>query len=229
MNLQTETNEMMLASNKQRERGRKVAEDSSLQALTRKAAPKWQQKLGLSAQDSGNRRTTGAHRSSAPQGNGDATATDGGEADSMLLEMIGVGISTPGTEGDGNGHAAASGGEGDSTHGHTPTGPASALRDVNLQLKQGRVYAVVGPHAGGKSYFLRLLGKAIYPTHGEVFVPPHLSIIHVEQSPQVGLRVGAPVVPLCGGHAPFRLLSSAMEALCAAVLLAARCLGRPAC
>jgi ABC-type multidrug transport system fused ATPase/permease subunit len=59
------------------------------------------------------------------------------------------------------------------------------LRDINLQLKQGRVYAVVGGHESGKSQLLRMIAKAMHPTCGEVFVPPHLSVMHVEQSPQI--------------------------------------------
>ena len=61
----------------------------------------------------------------------------------------------------------------------------SPLQNVNLRLAQGRLYAVVGSHSSGKSSLLRLLGKAVHPTHGEVFIPPHLSIIHVEQEPQL--------------------------------------------
>ena len=62
---------------------------------------------------------------------------------------------------------------------------SSPLQDVNLQLQQGKIYAVVGPHGSGKSALLRLLSKAMHPTRGEVFVPPHLSILHVEQTPQM--------------------------------------------
>jgi ABC-type multidrug transport system fused ATPase/permease subunit len=59
------------------------------------------------------------------------------------------------------------------------------LQDVNLSLAQGRIYAVVGAHGSGKSALLRLVAKAQHPTRGEVFVPPHLSIVHVEQQPQI--------------------------------------------
>ena len=54
----------------------------------------------------------------------------------------------------------------------------TAIQGVSLQLAQGKLYAVVG---GGKAEMLRLLGKVVHPTGGEVFVPPHLSIEHVEQ------------------------------------------------
>ena len=65
------------------------------------------------------------------------------------------------------------------------TNIVSSLKNVNIELTQGKIYAVVGAHSSGKSSFLRLLGKAVHPSKGEVFVPPHLSIIHVEQYPQV--------------------------------------------
>ena len=62
---------------------------------------------------------------------------------------------------------------------------SSPLQDVSIQLRQGRVYALVGPHASGKAQLLRLIGKAAYPTRGEVFVPPHLSVVHVEEAPML--------------------------------------------
>ena len=61
----------------------------------------------------------------------------------------------------------------------------SPIQHVDLTLPQGRMYAVVGAHSSGKSTLLRLMGKAVHPTAGEVFVPPHLSIIHVENEPQI--------------------------------------------
>jgi ABC-type multidrug transport system fused ATPase/permease subunit len=61
----------------------------------------------------------------------------------------------------------------------------SPLKNVSLQLTQGKMYAVVGHHSSGKSSLLRLIGKAVHPSSGEVFVPPHLSIVHVEQDPQL--------------------------------------------
>ena len=61
----------------------------------------------------------------------------------------------------------------------------SPLQHINLRLPQGKMYAVVGSQSNGKSSLLRLLGKAVHPTRGEVFIPPHLSIVHVEQEPQL--------------------------------------------
>lgn len=62
---------------------------------------------------------------------------------------------------------------------------SSPLQNVNLTLAQGKMYAVCGCASSGKSSLLRLLGKAVHPSKGEVFVPPHLLIVHVEQEPQI--------------------------------------------
>jgi len=44
---------------------------------------------------------------------------------------------------------------------------------------------VVGAASIGKASLLRLLGKSVLPTKGEVFIPSHLSIVHVEQDAQL--------------------------------------------
>eukprot|EP00746_Dinoflagellata_sp_MGD_P082955 gnl/MRDRNA2_/MRDRNA2_32985_c0_seq1.p1 gnl/MRDRNA2_/MRDRNA2_32985_c0~~gnl/MRDRNA2_/MRDRNA2_32985_c0_seq1.p1 ORF type:complete len:588 (+),score=99.87 gnl/MRDRNA2_/MRDRNA2_32985_c0_seq1:120-1766(+) len=55
---------------------------------------------------------------------------------------------------------------------------------VNLEVPQGKLVAVVGPHGAGRATFLKLLGQAIFPpTTGEIFVPPHLRVLHVSQEP----------------------------------------------
>ena len=41
------------------------------------------------------------------------------------------------------------------------------------------VICVCGPRGHGKSTFLQLLGNVLVPDDGEVFVPPHLRILHV--------------------------------------------------
>ena len=64
-------------------------------------------------------------------------------------------------------------------------GRSGGLRCVNLRLRQGRIYAVVGVHASSKEQLLRLIAKETYPTQGEVIVPSHLKIVHVEQAPQL--------------------------------------------
>ena len=61
----------------------------------------------------------------------------------------------------------------------------SPIQCINMSLAQGRMYALVGGSSSGKSTLLRLLGKSVHPTTGEVFVPPHLSVVHVEYEPQL--------------------------------------------
>jgi lipoprotein-releasing system ATP-binding protein len=51
-------------------------------------------------------------------------------------------------------------------------GPASEIvvfDNVNLEVKQGRLVAVIGPSGAGKSTLLHLLGGLDSPTRGEVF------------------------------------------------------------
>eukprot|EP00966_Prymnesium_polylepis_P072831 1691272-Prymnesium_polylepis.1 len=59
------------------------------------------------------------------------------------------------------------------------------LQPVDLKFKQGKIYAVVGVPSNGKSSLLRLIAKVVHPTAGEVYVPPHLHIVHVENQPQI--------------------------------------------
>lgn len=53
------------------------------------------------------------------------------------------------------------GGEEDAVH---------ALRDLNLEIEQGRLTAVIGHNGSGKSTLVKLLTAVLYPTEGEVRV-----------------------------------------------------------
>jgi len=53
------------------------------------------------------------------------------------------------------------------------------LDDFNCTIKQGEMVALTGPHGGGKSTVLQLFGQVIVPDTGQIFVPPHLRILHV--------------------------------------------------
>ena len=68
-----------------------------------------------------------------------------------------------------------------------PVAPAlSVIHGTNMQIKQGRIYGVVGH---GKAQMLRLLAKVVLPTSGEVFVPPHLAVQHLEHMPMFFKRL----------------------------------------
>jgi len=59
------------------------------------------------------------------------------------------------------------------------------LRDVNLEIPQGRLVALMGPHGSGKSTFLRILGQRLMPSTGQIFVPSHLRVLHVRREAQI--------------------------------------------
>ncbi len=48
-------------------------------------------------------------------------------------------------------------------------GPVDALRDVDLQIPEGRFVTITGPSGSGKSTLLLSLGGLIRPTSGEMF------------------------------------------------------------
>lgn len=43
-----------------------------------------------------------------------------------------------------------------------------ALRDVNLVLEEGRIYALLGPNGSGKTTFMKMVAGLIKPTTGQV-------------------------------------------------------------
>lgn len=57
------------------------------------------------------------------------------------------------------------------------------LMNCSVQIKQGSLVAVVGPHGQGKSTFLRLVGNVMLPQGGLVFIPPWLRVLHVSAEP----------------------------------------------
>jgi len=59
----------------------------------------------------------------------------------------------------------------------------SILKDVNLSIKQGQLIALVGPHGSGKTTFSELFSNILVPTAGNIFVPSHLRVLHVDREP----------------------------------------------
>lgn len=50
-----------------------------------------------------------------------------------------------------------------------------ALRDVNLELKQGEVFGLIGRNGAGKSTLLKTVARVIRPTNGRVWVKGHVA------------------------------------------------------
>lgn len=51
----------------------------------------------------------------------------------------------------------------------------------HLDIAQGSLTVVAGRKGLGKSTFLKVIGGVLLPEKGEVFVPPHLRVLHVSQ------------------------------------------------
>jgi NitT/TauT family transport system ATP-binding protein len=54
----------------------------------------------------------------------------------------------------------------------SPSGPVIALRNFNLEVREGEFVCIVGPSGCGKSTFLRILGGMITPSSGEIKLMP---------------------------------------------------------
>jgi len=52
-----------------------------------------------------------------------------------------------------------------------------------VELQQGRLISLIGPHSGGKTALLKVLGGSLLPDmeihKGQVFMPCHLRVIHI--------------------------------------------------
>jgi len=57
------------------------------------------------------------------------------------------------------------------------------IKHCNLIVQQGELVVLAGRRGHGKSTLLKILGGVLLPDSGEFFVPPHLRIVHVVQSP----------------------------------------------
>jgi len=52
------------------------------------------------------------------------------------------------------------------------------LSSGNIDVQQGTMVSLVGPHGQGKSTLLKILGGVILPKDGACFVPSHLRVLH---------------------------------------------------
>lgn len=66
-------------------------------------------------------------------------------------------------------------------------GPAFALEDINLEIKQGEFVFIVGPSGAGKSTLLKILTREILPTNGKAMVN-HTDITKIKDRDVPNLR-----------------------------------------
>eukprot|EP00928_Gymnodinium_smaydae_P036634 TRINITY_DN25579_c0_g1_i1.p1 TRINITY_DN25579_c0_g1~~TRINITY_DN25579_c0_g1_i1.p1 ORF type:complete len:673 (-),score=81.68 TRINITY_DN25579_c0_g1_i1:100-2118(-) len=68
----------------------------------------------------------------------------------------------------------------------TIAGPNQWLVNVEkLEVAQGTMVAIQGPHGGGKSTFMRIIAQIVPQTQGNFFVPTHLRVLHVANEPLI--------------------------------------------
>jgi len=57
------------------------------------------------------------------------------------------------------------------------------VENVNLDMKQGRIIVIASGERQGKSTVLQMIAGKLKPTSGHVFIPPHLQVLQVEDTP----------------------------------------------
>jgi len=57
------------------------------------------------------------------------------------------------------------------------------LENVSVTVNQGQLVAVTGPHGSGRATLLKIFGKVLFPSDGNIIVPTHLRSIHVSKEP----------------------------------------------
>eukprot|EP00746_Dinoflagellata_sp_MGD_P076970 gnl/MRDRNA2_/MRDRNA2_30933_c0_seq2.p1 gnl/MRDRNA2_/MRDRNA2_30933_c0~~gnl/MRDRNA2_/MRDRNA2_30933_c0_seq2.p1 ORF type:complete len:948 (+),score=154.35 gnl/MRDRNA2_/MRDRNA2_30933_c0_seq2:134-2977(+) len=62
--------------------------------------------------------------------------------------------------------------------------------NLNMGIKQGHSFAVVGPRLSGKTSLIHLLAGVIFPDDGQIFIPTHLRPIFVTSEPIVFEALG---------------------------------------
>ena len=62
-------------------------------------------------------------------------------------------------------------------------GATPLFTGVDLSLARGERMALVGRNGAGKSTLMRILGRAIEPDAGEIFVQPGIGARHLLQEP----------------------------------------------
>jgi ABC-type multidrug transport system fused ATPase/permease subunit len=54
---------------------------------------------------------------------------------------------------------------------------------IGFDIPQGNLVTFTGPRGSGKATLLQLFGGVLFPSHGRIFVPPHLRVLHVSYQP----------------------------------------------
>ncbi len=75
------------------------------------------------------------------------------------------------------------------------------LRDVEVEIRQGELTAVLGPNASGKSTLLKTLAKLLKPVSGVVYLD-NLDINHYSRkalAKKLGVVLTEQVNPVCCG------------------------------
>ena len=56
------------------------------------------------------------------------------------------------------------------TYSKNEISPIFALKNLNLEVKEGEIFGLLGPNGAGKSTFINILGGSVIKTEGEVYV-----------------------------------------------------------
>ena len=90
-------------------------------------------------------------------------------------------------------------------------GPVTAVRSVDLDVREGDRYGLVGPNGSGKTTLVRMLLALVYATSGEIEVMGRRMPRHArEVLPQIGALIEEPAAyPHLSGRANLALLDAA--------------------
>ena len=65
-----------------------------------------------------------------------------------------------------------------------------ALKDINLDLKEGEVHALLGENGAGKSTLIKVLGGIYKPEQGEIYIDGHrVNIESVRDAQKYGISI----------------------------------------
>jgi len=63
-----------------------------------------------------------------------------------------------------------------------------ALKDINLEIRPGEIFALLGPNGAGKTTLISVICGIVNPTKGEVLAGGHDIITEYRGSPQPAKR-----------------------------------------